>query len=201
MSTAMPIEAPPGVRAHLLAAARLRALAIAFRPPGPPVAEALAAIAATLGDSGAEPFRTLIATAGSDLAEEHHLLFGPGGACPLAETDYADTVLGGKGGLLGDVAGFYAAFRFDPAAEFHEPPDHVTIELSFVSWLRMKEAYALLAGESAAVDVTARARHAFVEAHTAHLAEALHARLTEKAPSSIYAVLAEEARTAVRSEL
>lgn len=197
----MPIEAPPGVRAHLLAAARLRALAIAFRPPGPAVAEALAAIAATLGDAGAEPFRPLVAAMGPDLSEEHHLLFGPGGACPLAETDYADTVLGGKGGLLGDVAGFYAAFRFDPAAEFHEPPDHLAIELSFLSWLRMKAAYALLGGEVAAVDITERAWRAFVETHAGHLAEALLARLTEKAPSSIYAVLAAEVRAAVRSEL
>ena len=152
------------VRRALARGSLCRALAVAFRPPTATLAEELRGLAEPLPKDEGDRLRRLAERVGPELACEYHRLLGPGGGCPIAESDYfPERMMGGKGALLGDAAAFYAAFRFDPAAELRASPDHLAIELSFLGWLHLKVAHALHAGltEEAAITEDAVAKFAF----------------------------------------
>lgn len=102
-------------------------------------------------------------------------LLGPGGAASPREVGYRG--MSDPGWILAELAQFYGAFAYRPAAE--DPPDHVSVEAGFVSYLWLKEAYALENGDDEAAAVTAQAREQFVAQHLAHLAAPLAARLVQ----------------------
>lgn len=88
-------------------------------------------------------------------------MLGPGGRVSPREVAYRR--FGDPGRILADLAAFYDAFSYRPAAE--DPPDHVALEAGFVGYLRLKEAFAIERCDVPAADVTAAARTAFVQEH------------------------------------
>jgi len=120
------------------------------------------------------------AAAARDAAEGKYLrLLGPGGVVSPREVTYQP--FADPGHVLAELATVYDAFAFRPRVE--EPIDHVAVEVAFVGYLLLKEAFVDACGDEAAAAVTAAARSTFVEAHLAALAVPFAQRLQAVGPS------------------
>lgn len=98
----------------------------------------------------------------SGVSEGHYLaLFGPGG--PISPREVAWRGRLDPGEILADLGAFYQAFAYRPAAE--DPPDHLAVQLGFVAYLRVKEAYARANDAAEEAEVTANAAERFLEVH------------------------------------
>jgi TorA maturation chaperone TorD len=95
---------------------------------------------------------------------EYHRILGPGG-CPAAESSYDDNALAGRGPLLARVSGFYKAFAYKADSSIPEVPDHLSIELGFLSYLSMKAAFAAHQQQSDQLAVTRDAYERFLQEH------------------------------------
>lgn len=114
------------------------------------------------------------ASAAKDATEGDYMaLLGPGGSVSPREVTYRSFEDPGR--ILADLSGFYAAFGFHPCAE--DPMDHVAVEVSFVSYLLLKEEFARERGDHAAVEVSTAARKRFLEVHLAPVVGPLAERL------------------------
>lgn len=98
-----------------------------------------------------------------------HSVFGPGGPAPGREVSYRGWVQPGY--LLAEVSAFYTAFAYEPKT--CEVPDHVAVETGFIAYLRMKELYAIEAGDTERAQITADASRTFVDDHVSKYAEKL----------------------------
>lgn len=104
----------------------------------------------------------------SDAQDAYHILLGSAGSVSPYESDYYAAGREGlreKGAVLGDVAAFYKAFEFDFKKELLEAPDHVAIELAYVSFLKLKQAYALMHGDEEALGICRKAEASFLNDH------------------------------------
>lgn len=104
-----------------------------------------------------------------------HYVFGPGGPAPAREATYHQTVE--LGYLMSDLQSFYNAFDFRPQTE--EAPDHVSVEASFIAYLKLKELYALCCGDQICATTAAEAAKRFIADHLSNLAEPLDAHLQD----------------------
>jgi TorA maturation chaperone TorD len=102
----------------------------------------LRALAEELPEEFRELARELFAMPLDEWETEFHRVLGPG-ALPACESSYDDNALAGRGPLLAEIAGFYEAFAYQPEMETPETPDHLAVELGFLSYLALKVAYAL----------------------------------------------------------
>jgi nitrate reductase delta subunit len=171
-----PEAAEPNYRGALSAAAEWRLLGLLFERPRPGWREAVEAIAHEVSD---EELRTAAAEAREADEGAYLRVLGPGGAVAAREAGYQTT--GELGRVLSDVAAFYEAFSFRPAAE--DPIDHVAVEAGFAGYLRLKEAYALARGDAENAGTAARALDRFIEAHLRFMAGPLARRLAAAGPS------------------
>ncbi len=115
---------------------------------------------------------------------EYLRLVGPGGAVSAREVAYCGHQ--DPGWVLSDVASFYQAFAFQPRAE--DPMDHIAVEVGFVAYLFLKQAFAQAAGDREAAAVSAEARQRFIQTHLAPLATSVAARLAAVSRSYLLAV-------------
>ena len=102
------------------------------------------------------------------LEATYHSVLGSGGPVSPYESDYqgeGSEGLRDKGAVLGDVAGFYKAFAFDHQKEMLETHDHISVELAFMSYLKLKEAYASMDGDHEAYRICAEAEEKFLDEH------------------------------------
>jgi hypothetical protein len=79
------------------------------------------------------------------------------------------------GQLLARLGAFYAAFAYRPGPG--EPADHAAVETGFLSYLHLKESYALVRGDEAGLGVTREAIRSFTDEHLAGFLDRLAARL------------------------
>ena len=105
----------------------------------------------------------------------YHSVFGPGGPAPPREASYYRSVE--LGSLMSELEEYYAAFAYQP--DPREAVDHVATEIDFVSYLRLKQAYALASADTERALITADAVQAFVADHLASMAEPLAATLRD----------------------
>lgn len=117
----------------------------------------------------------------------YHTTFGPGGPAAPREVSYREYITPGQS--LAELAAFYQAFAFSPASD--EPPDHVAVEVDFIAYLRLKEAYAVSRGDEEQARVAADAAQSFQDDHLASIAEPLAGALASSA--IVYLQLAAEA--------
>ncbi|MFN3326615.1 MAG: molecular chaperone TorD family protein [Bryobacteraceae bacterium] len=149
----------------LLEAAEWRLLGLLFEYPGESWRRQLERLAP---DLRREPMRQLADSALETATPGLHLaLFGPGGTVPIREAAHQGGVQ--LGYLMAEIAAYYEAFAYQPAAG--EPEDHLAVEAGFIAFLRMKEAIAVDACEADAAEVVRDAAAAFVRDHLAVLAE------------------------------
>lgn len=101
------------------------------------------------------------------LASSYRNLFGltARGMAPPYETEYGNEALFQQPQELSDLVGFYSAFGLTLKSSEHERADHVSCECEFMSFLAMKEAYALEHGDAAMLAETIKAKKLFLRDH------------------------------------
>ena len=114
---------------------------------------------------------------------EHSRLFECGVVCPINETAY---VRRDKGPILGDVAGFYAAFGVRVAPTLHEKVDHLRCELDFCGILFTLWARALEEPSAERVEVSEAAWRSFAEDHLGEWLAGFCERLAETSGLQLY---------------
>jgi nitrate reductase assembly molybdenum cofactor insertion protein NarJ len=100
---------------------------------------------------------------------QYHSIFGPGGPAPGREVSYRNWVQPGY--LISEISSFYSAFSFTPRTL--ETPDHVSTETGFISYLKLKEAYAKALNDAESAGITADAAKQFTAEHLTKVAEPL----------------------------
>ncbi len=125
------------------------------------------------------------------------------GPCPMNEIEYgnlkADSLF--QPHRLADLNAFYRAFGLELADDAAERPDHICLELEFMSVLAAKEAYALehqLDADQIALGRDAQKK--FLREHLGHWLPAFTRRLEREAGPGALAALAQFTRDFVLSE-
>lgn len=113
----------------------------------------------------------------------HTALFGPAGTAPVREVTHKGGVQSGY--LMAELAAFYDAFDYRP--ESVEADDHLSVQLGFLAFLKMKQAAALLAGSEEDAAVTESAAATFLKEHIALQAEPVAGRLELFGPDYLIA--------------
>ena len=185
------------------------ALALAFRPPieetvariiEPENSAALAAAAALIDvDGKLNLVRAieLLAAAGSDevstLASSYRALFGhtARGIVAPYETEYGNEALFQQPQELGDLMGFYRAFGLSVRIDRRERADHISCECEFMSFLAMKEAYALEHNDATMSETTLKAQKVFVRDHLGRFMPAFARQLEREHGAVFYQKLAD----------
>jgi nitrate reductase assembly molybdenum cofactor insertion protein NarJ len=151
-------------RERLREAVEWRLLGLLFEPPSPAWREQVRALIPETESSGLQA----AAQAAVEEARESLFctLFGPGGSAPAREASCTQAVE--LGSLMAELAAYYEAFGYQPATA--EPPDHIAVELGFMGYLRLKEAYALACEDAERAALTAEAAERFLRQHLRVLA-------------------------------
>lgn len=153
-------------------AADWRLLALLFECPSPDWRRRVPALAEETADT---TLRAAAARAMEEAVEGlYHSIFGPGGPAPPREASYRETVQLGQ--LLAELSSYYNAFAYQPDAR--EAPDHISVELGFLAYLRLKEAYALVCGDTEHAVIARDAARTFRDDHLAVITAPLAATLS-----------------------
>jgi nitrate reductase assembly molybdenum cofactor insertion protein NarJ len=148
-----------------------RMFSLAFERPRNGWREHVASIASDVADPDV---RGVAELAKEQASEELFLdLFGPGGSISPREVAYRG--LADPGHLLAALETIYGAFAYAPKSE--ECPDHVSVEAGFVGFLKLKQAFARIAGDAEAESIAKDAEAMFVADHLAPVAAGLCSRL------------------------
>jgi TorA maturation chaperone TorD len=165
----------------LTAAAEWRLLALLFERPRAAWREEVQVLMHEISD---QALRSAAAAALRSASEGSYLaLLGPGGAVSPREVSYRP--FEDPGWLLADLSRTYEAFAYRPRAE--DPLDHVSVEIGFVGYLHLKEAFARAIGEGQAAASTAEAREKFLQQHLASFTQPFHERLAAAGDSYLIA--------------
>jgi DMSO reductase family type II enzyme chaperone len=128
-----------------------------------------------------------------ELSASYRRLFGhtAGGAVPPYETEYGSEALFQQPQELGDLMGFYSAFGLTLNAAEHERADHISCECEFLSFLALKEAYALEKRDDSMLEETRKAARLFLRDHLGRFVPAFAKRLTREDRDGFYGALGE----------
>lgn len=183
------------------------ALALGFRPP---TEEAIARLvtaqnAAALGEAaaifdsdgklGLVSLVEAVAYAGSPgvagLVSSYRALFGHTvrGPIPPYETEYGNEALFQQPQEMSDLMGFYRAFGLTVKVGGHERCDHISCECEFLSFLALKEAYALEHGDLEMVEESRKATRLFLRDHLGRFMPAFASKLQREDPAGFYGML------------
>jgi len=160
-----------------------RFFSLCFQPPRESLKGEIEAICKELGKEK-NFFKSLLNK--EDLEDRHHRTIGSGGVCSPCESEYIGDRLGGKGKILADVAGFYRAFSFNPQIELRDSADNIAIELSFMSYITLKLAYAFFRDEKEEMEICSDGREKFQKEHLSLWIHLFAKKLNEVAEGSFY---------------
>lgn len=122
------------------------------------------------------------------IIEEYSMLFEHG-KISLYESDYVfDVKSPNKLYLKADVSGFYKACGMRVVKEM---PDHISVELEFLSLLCFKEAYAVMNNQAENADISRDLRNRFIKDHLDSWLDKLLNRLRRDSDYSFYIWLIE----------
>ncbi len=152
------------VQEWLSTAAGWRYASLLFQSPTPEAHSDLRALVAELPEEFRPSAQELSAIPLDEWKTEYHRTLGPGG-CPVCESSYDDNALAGRGPLLAEIAGFYQAFAYRPDSETRETPDHLSVELGFLSYLALKIAFAISEERPEQGQIAEEAYWHFLEVH------------------------------------
>jgi nitrate reductase assembly molybdenum cofactor insertion protein NarJ len=168
-----------------------RLLAEGFRSPD----EAWRARYAALSGRAAAEGIAAPVPPGVEMGREHFRLFGPAPACPLELTFHLAENPFEQARLMAHMSGFYRAFGVEP--EPGERPDNLSVAVSFLGLLALKERNAVAKGLEEAREVTAAAVVDFTRDFVAPGVEAFTGKLVTVSPPPFYTALAELLRREV----
>ena len=127
------------------------------------------------------------------LAPGYRSLFGhtARSTVPPYETEYGNEALFQQPQELSDLMGFYRAFGLTVKLAEHERVDHISCECEFMSFLAMKEAYALTHDDASMLAETVKAEKLFLRDHLGRFLPTFAAQLRRENASGFYAELAD----------
>jgi nitrate reductase assembly molybdenum cofactor insertion protein NarJ len=167
------IELTPESRGLIAEAAEWRLLALLFEYP---IAEWRQQVDALASEVSHPDLRKAAEGARQEACEGLHIaLFGPGGPVSLREVTYRGGVQ--LGYLMSELSAFYDAFAYKPQTA--EALDHLSVETGFLSYLKLKQAYAQECGDAEHAAIVSEARGNFIKEHLAQVAEPI-ARTLER---------------------
>ena len=181
----------------LLRADLWRVLALAFSTPSRQSLDDLQGLcgelASTLGTEG-HPLQEGLAELAQSielldpvaLEHEHNALFSMDVMVPAYEGSYQRIE---RGAVVGDVAGYFAAFGLRPI-DHSGPPDSMWNELALLSWLSLKEGYAIEHGLEEPRTITREAMGEFLQDHLGRWAGVFSGRLLHTTDNPLYATAA-----------
>ncbi len=110
--------------------------------------------------------------------------------CPPYEAEYGQSHIFQKSQTLADIAGFYKAFGLQLAPDLNDRMDHISVELEFMHFLCVKEAYALAKGHpEEQLAVCREAQVKFLGEHLGQWALGFVMVLENKAGSNFYGLI------------
>nr|BAL57380.1 cytoplasmic chaperone TorD [uncultured Acetothermia bacterium]BAL58896.1 cytoplasmic chaperone TorD [Candidatus Acetothermum autotrophicum] len=118
--------------------------------------------------------------------------------CPIYEVEYDRNRAVSQGPTLADIAGFYRAFGLELAVS--ERPDHMALELEFMSVLAYKEALALQNDLREHAEICRDAQKKFLEAHLGRWVGVFTDTLKRESQLEVYHTLGTELKTFIESE-
>lgn len=126
-----------------------------------------------------------------DLAQAHQQLFTiiEPRDCPTYETAYRGHDIHQQSHVMADVAGFYRAHGLSFGGPERERPDHIAVELEFMSFLTAKEAVAHLELSPEEVGACRHAQHLFLTEHLGTWAPGFGRRVQMTTARSFYQAL------------
>jgi TorA maturation chaperone TorD len=153
--------------------------------------------------TGLSAGRAWQALSNDEIVAAYNALFLSPNGVPLREAAYVNGRLSGRAVQLADIEGLYRMYGFPFVETDAEPADHVSAELDFIGWLRMKEAYSRAHGFTAQARANEFGARVFVDQHLGCFVVALARRIRrseQHAPynalgSLLLAAIAREART------
>ncbi|HLE81845.1 MAG TPA: molecular chaperone TorD family protein [Dehalococcoidia bacterium] len=111
--------------------------------------------------------------------------------CPPYEAEYDQAHIFQQSQTLADIAGFYRAFGLQPAPALTERLDHISVELEFMHFLCLKEAYALAKTHSEEqLSICRQAQTKFLDDHLGQWVLGFVERLAAKAFDTVYGPMA-----------
>jgi DMSO reductase family type II enzyme chaperone len=185
------------------------AVALGFRPPSEETLTRFASSEATaaLADAAAildvdgrlglvaavQALATAACAGAAALASSHAALFGhtARGPVPPYETEYGNEALFQQAQELGDLMGFYNAFGLTVNCGTFERSDHISCECEFLSFLALKEAYALEHADLQMLEETRKAQRLFLKDHLARFLPSFVHKLCRTAGGDFYSALGE----------
>jgi nitrate reductase assembly molybdenum cofactor insertion protein NarJ len=150
-----------------------RLIALLFECPGKLWKKQISALAGEVADPE-------LKSAVEDALEQadeglFHYAFGPGGPAPVREATYHQTVE--LGYLMSELQAYYNAFAFHPRTA--EAPDHLSVEVGFIAYLKLKELYALRCGEQDRAATAEESAQRFLQEHLSNMAQPLCEQLQD----------------------
>jgi TorA maturation chaperone TorD len=168
----------------LEAASRWRLLSLFFQLPTPETRRELRHLSSSTPQDLAALAGEWASVSQKLAAAEFHRVLGAGGI-PAVESSYDPNALAGRGPLLADIAGFHEAFAYRPDRPPAEVPDHIAVQLDFLSYLAFKAAFALHEGQEENAGIAAGAYRNFMEQHVATWVSAFREKL-ERSGSAFF---------------
>lgn len=127
------------------------------------------------------------------LPSVYRALFGhtARGNIPPYETEYGNEALFQQPQELSDLMGFYHAFGLTLKHGEHERPDHISCECEFLSFLALKEAYAIEHNEPEMLAEARKAQKLFLRDHLGRFVPTFATRAGERDRNGFYGNLAQ----------
>jgi TorA maturation chaperone TorD len=166
-----PVQFNVTCRRGLQEAALWRFLSVLFERPRPGWSEQLEALAADLQDDRLNDSLQSVRQADEGV---YLKLLGPGGQVSPREISYRR--LADPAAILADLKAYYEAFAYSPQTE--EPPDHISTELGFAGFLRLKQVYAESERNSQGAELCRDALERFLETHLLEFAAAFAQKIS-----------------------
>lgn len=122
------------------------------------------------------------------LHAEYRYIFGHAISreCPPYETEYGSAHLFQQAHKLGDIAGYYRAFGLEVSDRAKERLDHIAVELEFMGFLSLKEAYAFTYDGEEKASICREGQRKFLEEHLGRWVFLFATLLRRKAPEGVY---------------
>jgi DMSO reductase family type II enzyme chaperone len=121
----------------------------------------------------------------NELINEHNRLFLIKPLAPAYESIYIAPQGQARGWIAAQVERIYARFNL-AMADLNELPDHLAVELEFLSFLCGEQAGAFEAGDTAQVQAYRRAQEDFLEQHLRRWVPLFHQRISQWEAEGFY---------------
>jgi len=172
---------------HFARAAEYRFLSIVLSPPAAGRRKSLDELAPSVRFEDGFDVAALLLPHDEESSLEAFKVIGQAGRVSVCASDYVEDGYADKGPIIGDVAGFYGAFGFEPSLP--ENPDHFGNLFEFLAFLALKQAWCLEDGHPEQARIAEDAEQKLLAEHVHPYLGRFAERLSEFA-GAVYAPVA-----------